>query len=104
MTVSFPELIILTTSRILSFQCATCTVVKMCENAGLEEQVEQLEKSASLLNADQRRRVVVVTPKICVSMPTGQMEEVGRMELPLDVLRKLVATQLGYEVKDAALQ
>ena len=76
----------------------------MCENAGLEEQVEHLEKSASLLNADQRRRVVVVTPKICVSMPTGQMEEVGKMELPLHVLRKLVATQLGYEVKDAALQ
>jgi hypothetical protein len=76
----------------------------MCENAGLEEEVEKLEKSAGLLNVDQRRRVAVVTPKNCVSMPSGQMEEVGRMELPLHVLWKLVAKQLGYEVRVAAPQ
>ena len=80
-------------------------------NGALEHQVRQvladcnlltkksaaLEKRMTELRSDAAKRVVVVTPKICVSVSAGQLEEVGKLDLPVKVLQKLVAKQLGYE-------
>jgi hypothetical protein len=80
-------------------------------NVALEHQVRQvladcslltkksaaLEKRVTELRSDAAKRVVVVTPKICVSVSAGQLEEVGKLDLPVGVLQKLVAKQLGYE-------
>ncbi len=80
-------------------------------NVALEQQVGQaladcdlltkksaaLEKRVTELRSDAAKRVVVVTPKICVSVSASQLEEVGKLELPVRVLQKLVAKQLGYE-------
>ena len=57
----------------------------------------ELEKRVSELKGDTTKRVVVVTPKICVSVPPEQLEEIGKLDLPASVLQKLVAKQLGYD-------
>lgn len=61
------------------------------------KQVVDLEKHVDDLKSDTTRRVVVVTPKICVSVAPGQIEEIGKLDLPASVLQKLVAKQLGYD-------
>ena len=84
------------------------------QNSALEQQLRQvhadrdmqakniaaLEKRVSELKSDTTKRVVVITPKICVSVPPGQLEEVGKLDLPVNVLQKLVAKQLGYEADE----
>ena len=58
------------------------------------KQVVDLEKYVDDLKSDTTRRVVVVTPKICVSVAPGQIEEIGKLDLPASVLQKLVAKQV----------
>lgn len=61
------------------------------------KEAAELEKRVRELQCDTTKRVVVVTPKICVSVAPGQLEEIGKLDLPESVLRKLVAKQLGYD-------
>jgi len=60
----------------------------------MQEQLEALQASRS---GPVPTKVVVVTPRIFITIPSGQSMEYGTMELPPRVIRQLVTQQLGYE-------
>lgn len=62
----------------------------------IEKLKEELAAKESAPPENSGTKVVVVTPKITVSMPDGSMRDHGKMGLPKHVLQELVANQLGY--------
>ena len=70
-------------------------------DAAISTQRSEIERLTAELAAERNKeapgtKVVVVTPKISVSMPDGNAQDFGKMHLPLHVLQDLVARQLGY--------
>mmetsp|Transcript_36266 Transcript_36266/g.82648 ORF Transcript_36266/g.82648 Transcript_36266/m.82648 type:complete len:540 (-) Transcript_36266:572-2191(-) len=61
------------------------------EIRALRVEMEEYKKKA------ETTKVVVVTPRIFITIPGGQSKEYGQMDLPPEVIRKLVVQQLGYE-------
>eukprot|EP00960_Hanusia_phi_P041770 755149-Hanusia_phi.AAC.2 len=59
------------------------------------ERIQELEQQIKALSC-KKTKVTVVTPKIVVSLPNGQLQEQGHINLPNNVLKKLVAAELGY--------
>jgi hypothetical protein len=53
-----------------------------------------MQSEVQRLRNDCMKRVVVLTPKICVSAGPGQLNEIGKMDLPMHVLKVLRVSRL----------
>jgi chromosome segregation ATPase len=79
-------------------------LVKDAEIADLQKEIHKLQalldEMSKKANENPSTKVVVVTPKITVSLPDGSAHDHGKMNLPKHVLQELVANQLGYTPDD----